>query len=213
LLNVLGVVIAAIATIAAIFAVVYTKRAAEAAAQAAKAAADQVELQRPRPIVVASFAYSFSENKGNMAADDKEFHLENIGNSPAFDLELSVLETPGTLAELGEASQLETEKLPYLVPGIPPAICSHTLKPHRGVLSLRHAAGFVHDAVEFFKQQSKADASSRSPDSRYEIRFSIAYSSLDARRFTQPYRLVIYFVLSKAWIEPIGSLLEAKATG
>jgi hypothetical protein len=210
---------AIVAAVAAIFAARYTKRAAEEAAKAANASADQatasaeqVRLQRPRPIVVITFSYSFNEYKGNVATDNNEFWIQNIGDSPAFDVEVSPLETPGIVASLGEVSRLETMGIAYLVQGVAPIPCEHTLKPSRGALGIRRAAGFVHDAKEFFNQQSIKDEASRTKDYTYEIKFSVSYRSLEGRRFTQDYRLVIYFVLSNAWVELVGSLLEAKVS-
>jgi hypothetical protein len=187
-----------IAAAAACFAALYTKRAAGEAAKAAKAAADQVELQRPRPIVVATFLRSFSPNKGNMAADDKDLRLENIGDSPAFDVEVSNLEVPG--------SRLLTETFPYLQPGSS-MVCNHKLEPGRGLSGVMgRAALFVEDAKTYFNEQSMNE-SSRSANFRYEIPFSISYRTVDLRQFKQSYVFVVYFPLLRAWVEPVGSLL------
>jgi hypothetical protein len=195
---------------AAIVAALYTKRSASEAAKAAKAAADQVELQRPMPIVVATFSHSLSDNKGDTDDDDKEFQLANIGDSPAFDVEVSPLETPGELPYLGAASRLSTERLSYLLPASIPARCTHRLEPDHGaiVLTIKGMAGtFATDAARLFDERSKAEI--RSPDLRYEIQFELSYRALDGRRFRQPYVFVLYFQVLRAWIEPVGSLLKA----
>lgn len=201
------------AVVAAIFAARYTKRSASEAAKAATAAADQVELQRPRPIVVATFSRSVSDNKTGPDNDDQEFRLANIGDSPAFDVEVSPLETPGELPYAKAASRLITEGFTYLLPKSMPAYCTHQLEPDRGAGTLiaekiRGAAGsFAMDAVRFFDGQHKTEM--RSPDHRYEIPFVLSYRALDGRRFRQPYVFVVYFLQLRAWIEPVGSLLEA----
>ena len=204
---------AGIAAFAAVGAALYTKRSASEAAKAAKAAADQVELQRPRPIVVATFSRSVSDNENNADDDDQEFRLANIGDSPAFDVEVSPLETPGELPNLRAASRLTTKRLSYLLPASTPARCTHELEPDRGAGTLiaekiRGMAGsFTRDAASFFNEQSKRGI--RSPDLRYEIPFMLSYLALDGRRFRQPYVFVVYFYQLRAWIEPAGSLLKA----
>jgi hypothetical protein len=189
-----------IAVGAAVAAAIYTKRSASEAAKAAKAAADQVELQRPRPIVLAEFFYSFSPNRGNMArVNDRDFKLQNIGDSPAFDVELNPLEVPGT--------RLETDTLPYLLSGAP-VPCIHRLDPPRGISGVMgRAALFVEDAKTFFDQQSK-NQSSKEPEFRYKVEFTVSYRALDGREFKQSCVLVVDFPSLSAWIESVGSLLE-----
>jgi hypothetical protein len=189
--------------------VLYARQSAEEAAKASKAAADQVELQRPRPIVIAKFICYFGENRGNMTADDKELLLRNIGDSPAFDVNVSALQTPGSVQELGVPSNLKTDSLLWLAPSIDLTPCVHYLEPPRG---FRNALGigalFVKDAKSFFDNQSINDQSNN-PDSRYEIPFTVSYRSLDGRKFEQPHLLVIRS--PHAWVEAVGSLLESSA--
>lgn len=197
-----------VAVVAAGFAAFYTRRAATEAAKAARAAADQVELQRPRPIVIAAFLRSLSETKVP-GASDTYIRLRNIGDSPAFDVLVSPLETPGVVPGLDSVSRLETERVLWLAPGIDPVPCVHRVIPDRGPLSgMRNAAGFVDDAKTFFDMQSR-DTSSRSGDHRYEIKFAVSYRSLDGRRFEQCHLFVVHFTRLSAWVEPVGSLLEA----
>jgi hypothetical protein len=97
----IGTTVAAVAAIvaagAAVVAARFTKQAVAEAAKAAKSASDQVELQRPNPIVVASFSYSFSDLRRETDAHDEEFQLQNIGESAAFDVEVSMIEAPGVV--------------------------------------------------------------------------------------------------------------------
>jgi hypothetical protein len=44
---------------------------------------------------------------------------------------------------------------------------------------------------------------------RHEIPFTLSYRALDARQFRQPYVFVVYWLTMTAWVEPVGSLLEA----
>jgi hypothetical protein len=189
----LGAVAAAAGTLAAAW---YTKRAANEAAKAAKTAADQMELQRPRPIVVPEFQYSFAVNRGNMAsANYPDFHLRNIGDSPAFDVELSTLEV--------SVSRLETNRLPYLLTGTP-VPCIHQLRPQRGLSGVMGSGAlFVVDAKTFFDQQRPP-----APGFRHEVPFSVSYRALDGRRFEQPCLLVVHFPSLSAWVETVSSLLE-----
>ena len=71
------------------------------------------------------------------------------------------------------------------------------------------AALFANDAKDFFNEQSKAQTT-RSPDHRYEARFSISYRALDGRQFRQEYGFVVQFTQLRAWIEPVGSLIEER---
>jgi hypothetical protein len=196
-----------IAAGAAIVAAIYTKQAAHEARNAAKAAADQVELQRPRPIVIVFFERCFSDNKGNTAPNDTDFHLQNIGDSPAFDVVVSTLRVPGKLPYLGdEPSQLETRNFAFVTPGTQRVICAHQLSPPRGGMSTKGAAGFVDDATRFFNEKNK---SAHPSEMRHEIPFALSYRALDGRQFRQAYVFVIYWLTMTAWVEPVGSLLEA----
>jgi integrase-like protein len=110
---------------------VYTKRSAEASANVARAAAAQVELQRPRPLVLATFQHSFSQS--GKTPLDRSFQFQNIGDSPAFDINVSPIETPGIVSALGP-SRLATETIRYLVPDKPSGGCIHRLEPTGGAL-------------------------------------------------------------------------------
>jgi hypothetical protein len=97
-----------VAAVAANVATFYAKQAAVEARKTATAAADQVELQRPRPIVIVSFQQYFGPNPGNPILNDTDFHLQNIGDSPAFDVVVSTLKVPGKVPYFDEPSQLTT---------------------------------------------------------------------------------------------------------
>jgi len=192
-----------VAAVAAVYAAVFTRRSADAAAKAAESAADQVDLQRPRPIVVVHFSRSLSENPPTMARLDPVFQLENIGDSPAFDVELSPME----LSRPATACCKKTSPVDFLVPRARLS-CAHSMEPPQGVLrALGPAATFVQELANHFNEQSKSEAS-WNPDHRYEMEFSLSYRGLDGRRFRQPYALVVYFPRLQAWVEPVGSLLE-----
>jgi hypothetical protein len=131
--------------------------------------------------------------------NDADFKLQNIGDSAAFDVDVSSLEVP--------KSRLETERIPYLLPGSPVS-CIHRLSPPRGRSGLMaKAALFLEDAKPFFDGQSEGGG--QSSDVRRRIEFAISYRSLDGRRFEQPYALVVFFPQQEAWVEPAVSLLEA----
>lgn len=200
----IGTVVAAGAAAAA---AIYTKRAAIEAGNAANAAADQVSQQRPRPIVVVFFEHCFYDQRGTTAPHDSDFYLQNIGNSPAFDVTVSALQVPGRLPYLDNApSQLETRKLPFVTPGTQRAACEHELSPPRGGMSVKGAGGFVEDATRFFNEKSKTSGHS---EMRNEIPFILSYRALDGRQFRQPYVFVVYWPRVTAWVKPVGSLLDA----
>jgi hypothetical protein len=71
------------------------------------------------------------------AEETKEFELENIGDSPAFDVEVSTMDVP---MSGGKSSRLETERISYLLPRTP-TMCVHQLEPPRGVLTVLGRAG------------------------------------------------------------------------
>jgi len=169
--------------------------------EGAKAAADQVELQRPRPIVLATFSYSFKQNQN--AADDRfhEFCLENIGGSPAFDVEVSSIEVPDA------SNRLITESLSHLAAGSTHS-CKHSLENGQGVLGvLAPAKTFANDLVLFFDREKGGTLTERI-DKRHQIHFTLSYRALDRSRFKQQYAFIVFFPRLRAWIEPVGSLLE-----
>ncbi len=194
-------------TVAGVITAIATAFAAFAAMRAASAAAQQVKLQKPCPIVVIRFLHSFSDHKGGMSQpDDSDFWLQNIGDSPAFDIEVSPLETPGIVAGLGEPSRLETVIRRCLLSGAAPLAREHRLRPSRGAIRLRTVAAFLDDAMDVFRQQSMAKGSY--PKARHEVSFSVSYSALDRCRREQDYLFVVDFIRREAWVEPVGSLLE-----
>ncbi len=190
--------------IAALAAVV----AALFAAKAAIAAAEQVRLSRPRPIVVASFESYWGS--GGRIPNDISVKLENIGDSPAFDIDVGPMTTPGVVPSLGGPSNLKTDRIRY-IPAHETRFGNHNLEGLApGPLSALKPVGlFLDHAKEYFDQLGRAKATAK-PDHRYEIEFTISYSALDGRRFEQRYIFVVHFPMLSAWIEPVGSLLEAK---
>jgi hypothetical protein len=203
-----GAAVAAVAAIvaagAAIVAARYTKQAVREAAKAAKAAADQVELQRPRPIVLLTFSYSLKQNRNTEEERFREFRLENVGNSPAFDVEVSSIEVPDA------TNRLNTEKLSHLLVSGTFA-CKHRLEKSQGVLAvLQPAETFANDLAAFFNKHSEGTLAERI-DKRHQIEFTLSYRALDRRHFEQRYAFVVFFPKQRAWIEPMGSLLENSA--
>jgi len=194
---------AIVAAAAAVLAARYTKQAVTEAAKSSKAAADQVELQRPRPIVLATFSHSFKEHQ----TDDnpmREFHLENLGDSPAFDVEVSSMEVPDA------RNRLTTEALSHLKSGASHA-CKHRLEAPQSVLTvLRPAETFANELVSFFNASSTGTLTERI-DKRCQIQFTLSYRALDERRFVQRYAFIVFFPKLRAWVEPVGSLLENAA--
>lgn len=83
-----------------------TKRSADAAQKSAEAALKQVELQRPRPVVVAIYKKSLGT-----LSDNSSIRLRNIGDSPAFDVEVDRLRVPGTNEPV-----LLSFRIPYILP-------------------------------------------------------------------------------------------------
>jgi hypothetical protein len=199
-------VAAIVAAVAAIVAARYTKQAVHEATKAANAAAEQVKLQSPHPIVVATFSYSLSESTHNRAVRAEDFQLENIGDSPAFDVEVSTMEVP--LSD-GGSSRLETKRLSYLLPRSP-TMCVHHLEPARGVLQVLGGAGrFAVLLVTFFDEKAKIEGSKSGLNRRYQIEFAVSYRGLDKTQFKQLYAFVVFPGGQRIWIEPTGSLLEA----
>lgn len=133
-----------------------------------------------------------------MADTDQSLKVTNIGDSPAFDVEVSTLEVGGT--------RLSTAKIAYLVQAAP-AESTHKLEPARGVTGiLGPAAMFLQDAKAFFDNQSRRE--SIQSNYRYTVPFTVAYRALDGRQFNQPYVFVVDFMQLKGWTEATGSLLE-----
>ena len=201
-----GALIAGVAAIvaagAAIVAARYTKQAVHEAAKAAKSSADQVELQRPRPIVLMTFLYSFKPGQRN---DIHQFQLENIGDSPAFDVIVSRMETPDS------ASQLSTGGVSHLLAGAVHS-CKHRLEDDAGAVGgvlavLSPAESFAVRLAAYFDKHSAGTLPERI-DVRNEIGFTLSYRALDRRLFEQRYSFVVRFSRQQAWIEPVGSLLE-----
>ena len=196
-----------VAAIAAIGAVRFSRQAAEAARTAAQAAAEQVELQRPRPILVASYSQSLKTDGG--PAQGIPFTLRNIGDSPAFDIETGPIETPGELPHLGAASRLEMDRIPYLLAETSTQ-CNHRLLPPRGVRGvLQGLTQFTEDAARFFSED--ATRFSKASGHRSQIGFALYYRALDGRRFSQRYVFMVDFTSLQASVEPIDSLLSSSS--
>jgi hypothetical protein len=197
---------AIVAAGAAVLAARYTKQAVYEAAKAAKAAADQVELQRPRPVVLLTFSYSFKHNRNTDEERFREFHLENIGNSPAFDVEVSSIEVPDA------TDRLTTEQLSHLLVSRTHA-CKHRLDKSQGVLGvLQPAETFANALAAYFNQHSEGTLAERI-EKRHQIEFTLSYRALDRRRFEQRYAFLVFFPKQRVWIEPMGSLLESSGDG
>lgn len=200
----IGAAVAALAALvaasAAVYAAIYTRRAADASAKAAEKAAEQVELQRPRPVITATCQWSFSQTRRDTVPRDKEIELTNIGNSPAFDVKVSQIETPD------KATRLLTEEVAYLSPGVAHK-CAHRVEPARGVVGILGGAGsFVNDLVSAFDEQGRSETFDI--NTPHSVPFTLSYRALDGRIFEQPYSFVVYFPQLRAWIEPVGSLLR-----
>jgi len=191
---------AVLASVAAIVAAYYAKQAARETAKAAKAAADQVELQRPRPILMVTFSYSL---KRNQTDEDrfKKFRLQNIGDSPAFDVKVSPIELP-------DGSEcLKTEEISHLLGGQIHA-CKHQLQNNRGGLAiLQPAETFASALADYFDRKSGGALDERI-NKGHRIYFEVSYHALDKRHFSQRYAFIVYFLKLRVWVEPVQSLLE-----
>ena len=194
-----------IAAIAAVVAARYAKGAVAEAARSAKAAADQVDLARPRPIVLVTFSYS-GKDQTQKVDRTREFRLENIGNSPAFDVHVSPIGVPDA------SHRLITEGLSYLKASENKS-CVHGRDPAGGVLSvLQPAETFAHELICFFDKTGSGSLSENAFREN-KITFTLSYRALDGRRFAQRYAFIVVLMKEAAWIEPIGSLLENTADG
>ena len=201
-----------IAAAAAIFATLYTKHSAEqatkasqAAADSAKTARDQTELQRPRPILVPSFSLAWNDNRSGLDNTDRDraIRIENIGNSPAFDINLTGLEIPG------RGANLRLSLFCFLKPNVGPVQpFEQNVTWEVGPIELLQNGPlpiFIRRLREYFNNEAL-----RSGDEnvdRYYIEFSLSYRALDGRSFSQAYYLAVSFIQSKSWIEPVSSLI------
>jgi hypothetical protein len=189
---------AIVAAVAAVRAARYTKRAADEAAKSAKSAAEQVELQRPRPVVLATFSFNLQRDGRPRIC---EFQLENIGGSPAFDVEISPMEVPD------KSARLTTEKLSHLKPG-DTWPCRHRLEPNRGVLAvLEPVETFANELASFFNKNTAGTFTERL-EAQHQIQFTLFYRALDKRRSEQRYAFIVSFIQQRVWIAPVGSLLD-----
>lgn len=200
----IGTIIAAVAAVAA---ALFTKQSAREAARAATAAAEQVDLSRPRPLVVATFG-SYWGSLGR-TPNDASFTLENIGDSPAFDVDVSPIRTPGVVLSIGRPSVSTAEPIRYLLPRLTLS-CTHKLEGEgHGVLQVLSPMNtFLDHAKEYFYHVRDVEAG-RNRAYQYEIGFTLSYSALDRRRLVQQYVFVVHLTRQLAWVEPVGSLLES----
>ena len=186
--------------VAAVVAVRYARQAAIETAKAAKAAADQVELQRPRPILLLTYSRSFKQSPPEEERL-REFHLRNIGDSPAFDAEVGSLEMPDG------SKVLTTDGLSYLSPTAVHS-CRHRLEGEQGAIGiLSPSETFADGLYDYFNKRSSGTLD-ESVQKRHEIQFTLSYRAIDKRHFQQRHAFVARFIKQRVWIEPLGSLLE-----
>jgi hypothetical protein len=145
-----------------------TCAAAVAAWRAARAASSQVELQRPRPVVIVEGNWNV-ENALNV--EPRGFLLRNVGSSPAFDVEVSGIEGP-FLQQVQYRERLTTDRIFVLTEGKGPLEAAHHRHVPGDVLDHQAALKFVQNASQTFP-----------PQGDHKMEFFVGYSALDGRRF------------------------------
>ena len=196
--------------IAAIFAALYakratqqTQRAANAAANSAKSAEEQIELQRPLPLIIVQWQWDPNLPKGQVQS--KAFALRNIGNSPAFDVRISDLQFTGSIWIL------ETDVAHYITPnGI--FNCHHKLS---GADQSAPALTMI-DPLPYFVRGARgilSSGKSLAADSPFHatISFGLSYSAADGRKLNCECALRFNLVRGTTWVGPMSSWLPPKS--
>ena len=191
--QIINTAIAAATSAAAVFAWL-TARAAKIQG---KAALEQIELLRPRPVVVI-------EGRWNLEAETDAsdvFLLQNVGSSAAFDIQITEIEGP-VIRSHGYRETLVTDRIFVIAEKSEVRTVHHRLMPGNQI-DERAAAAFMNSAGLSF------GATNDDPDSlRPVLEFKVSYAALDGRRFVTPCRVHFWLGLKAcAEIVPVTSWL------
>ena len=172
----------------------FNRQSARASELAAKAAAESVELQRPRPII--SLLCDFNANDGQPIPN---FFVQNIGNSPAFDISISSMSVRGPL---DNDFSISTTLVPVLGPNSTASQYFH----------FDNEADNPNDcnALVLFSKlvlSTKADNPIPQPKPKALVPFTISYFAIDGRRFNYEYEYAIYPITGRSIVRPKRSLL------
>ena len=184
--------------------------AAKQAAVSAQAARDQVLLQRPLPLVVVDWRWEMQD--GAPQVSPRQFELRNIGNSTAFDVELTPLSFQATEAGVTEAWALNTERVLYILQNSS-ASCTHIVsKDRRNVFdNMPPLPRFIAEAsralsVAFVNGAPVRQAQATMP-------FTISYSTADGRQITCDCVIKLDFIDKTARVSPVSSWLPPRNEG
>jgi len=194
--QIINSVIAAATSIAALFA----WRTALAAKTQGKAALEQIDLLRPRPVIVLEGSWSLEEEIPAPHA----FLVRNVGSSPAFDIQITDIEGP-VIRPQGYRERLVTDRIFVISEKSEVRAAHHRLMPGTQIEDCA-AATFFNTASTFFGG-SMEDPNSLRPG----LEFTVSYTALDGRKFVTPCRLRFWLGL-KAYAEivPVVGWLEEK---
>ncbi|MGB8887009.1 MAG: hypothetical protein WCC87_09825 [Candidatus Korobacteraceae bacterium] len=163
-----------VAAIAACFAARSASKAAKAAESQRRAAWEQVKLQRPRPVVIVEGDWKLEgsdENKSDC------LRIQNIGLSPAFDVDVAEIEGLQT-AEYTEL--LTTERIFLLPAKSNPVYATHHRRVPGIPITDKSMLGFVRTVGESFPR-TDADGN---PCLDHRLNLEVTYKTLDERRYT-----------------------------
>jgi len=170
-----------------------------AAKRQGDAAWEQVKLQRPRPVLVVEGHWNLESD----ADGQNGFVIRNVGSSPAFDIDISEIEGP-FIRSVRYSERLITERVSVMGEGCEVIATQHRCAPGNQ---------FDRDAAFAFMKvagQSFAPTDEAGILLRHTLKFSLAYSTLDGRRFTTPCTVLFHLGLGAfARISPDASWLGA----
>jgi hypothetical protein len=195
--QIINSVIAAATSGAAVFALL----TARAAKTQGKAALVQIDLLRPRPVVVIEGGWNL---EAEIEAPDA-FLVRNIGSSPAFDIQITEIKGP-IRQPYGYREHLATDRI-FVIAEKSDALAEHHRLAPGSQIDQRAAATFIKAASTSF------DASMDEPDSlRPVLEFKVSYKALDGRQFETPCRILFWLGLNaRADIAPVSSWLGQKS--
>jgi hypothetical protein len=178
-------------------AAVFAWLTARAAKTQGKAALEQIDLLRPRPVIVL-------EGRWNLEADTgvpDAFLVQNVGSSPAFDIQITQIEGP-VVRPHGYREHLVTNRIFAIAEKSEVRAVHHRLLPGNQIDD-RAAFAFMNSAGLSF------GATGDDPDSlRPALEFKVSYAALDGRRFVTPCRVRFWLGLKAcAEIVPAASWL------
>ncbi len=149
-------------------------KAAVAAKRQGDAAWEQVSLQRPRPVVIVKGCWSLE----NPTDEPSGFLLQNVGSSPAFDVEVSDIEGP-LLKQVQYRERLTTNRIFVLTEGKEPLEATHHRHMPGNVIDHQAVSAFVQNASRTFSRTDEGG----NPSLDHKLKFFVKYSALDSRPF------------------------------